>query len=160
MIDTCTSHLVENIGSAPGGTFEPVATVIPPDISRQFSEPAAFVVRWARKSDYMIMVDVEINFYLDKGQLTGRTLDLAVGAGKAAVSIPYWAAKELLENRRGLLVAFGDSQALSVATAEFIDEESQMAEIQSRAYACGMNTTQHPQVGYQWHRMPGDRNSA
>jgi hypothetical protein len=132
---TNTSHLVENIGSAPGGTFEPVAAAIQPDISRQFSEPATFVVRWARKSDCMVLANIKVNFYLDKGQLTGRILVFAAGAGKAAVSIPYWAAKELLENRRGLLVAFCDSRALNHATAELIDDESQIAEIQSRAYA-------------------------
>ncbi len=88
---------------------------------------------------------------MDKEQLTGRILVFAVGAGRAAVSIPYWAAKELFENRRGLLVVFGDSQALSDATAELIDNESQMYKIQSRSYASGMSITPRSQVGYQWH---------
>ncbi|MHC4680237.1 MAG: hypothetical protein ACYTEK_16235 [Planctomycetota bacterium] len=104
-----TSHVVENIGSAPGGTFKPVAAATQPDISRQFSGLVTFVVHKDRKSDCTVAADVDGNSYVDKGQLTSRTLVFAVGAGKAAVSIPYWAAKESLEDRRVLLVAFGAS---------------------------------------------------
>ncbi|TKJ34771.1 MAG: hypothetical protein CEE38_16560 [Planctomycetes bacterium B3_Pla] len=131
-----------------------------------------------KKSHIIIAGDAD----LDKGKLISRVLAFAVGAGKAAVSIPYWAAKELPEDRRGLLVAFDDSRALRNAMVELTGDEPQMAEIQSTAHACGVNKfwskvsnkywkplhtrassrnpTPRPQVGCQWRRMSGYGNSA
>ena len=148
------SHHDENIGSALSDRFELVVSDMQLDISRQFSILPTCVVHWARKSDWVVVTDVEVNFGLDEGQLTGRILVFAVGAGKAAVSIPYWAAKELFENRRALLVAFSDSKSLSKTTAESIGKKSQIAEMQSREYDCGMKSMPRPKVDYQWYRMP------
>jgi len=117
------------------------------DISRQFSGPAAFVLRCTRRSDCIVAADVEVNFYLDKGQPTGRILVFAVGAGKAAVSIPYRAAKELLENKRDLPVVFGYSKALNDAPAGLIYDESQITKIRSGAHAWSTSTTPYPQAG-------------
>jgi hypothetical protein len=53
--------------------------------------------------------------YLQKEQLTSSTLALAVGAGKAVVSTPYWAGQELLAEERRKLVRFGDyTSAVSI----------------------------------------------
>lgn len=114
------------------------------DISRQFSGLAAFVVRCARRSDCIVPVDVEVNFYLDEEQSTGRILVFAVGSGKAAVSIPYRAAKELFENKRDLPVVFGYSQELNDTTAKLIYDKSQITKLRSRAYAWSTNTTPYP----------------
>lgn len=147
------SHHDKNIGSTLSNTFELIVSAMKLDISRQFSVLPTFVVHLPRKSDWVVETDVEVNFGSDERKLTGRILVFAVGAGKAAVSIPYWAAKELFENRRGLLVVFNDLKSLSKTTAESIDKKPQMAEMQPGEYDCGMKSMPLPKVGCRWYRM-------
>src|SRR5205807_7050444 len=63
--------------------------------------------------DFISMCDVYVTPYLNEAQMTSGTLAYSFGLGKAVVSTPYWHAKELLNDGRGILVPFGDAKALS-----------------------------------------------
>ena len=58
--------------------------------------------------DFISMCDVYVTPYLNESQMTSGTLAYSFGLGKAVVSTPYWHAKELLADGRGILVPFGD----------------------------------------------------
>ena len=61
--------------------------------------------------EYISMCDVYVTPYLNEAQMTSGTLSYSFGLGKAVVSTPYWHAKELLHDGRGILVPFGDAKA-------------------------------------------------
>jgi glycosyltransferase involved in cell wall biosynthesis len=62
--------------------------------------------------DFISMCDVYVTPYLNEAQMTSGTLAYSFGLGKAVVSTPYWHAKELLGDGRGILVPFGDTNAI------------------------------------------------
>src|SRR5205085_3811862 len=63
--------------------------------------------------DFISMCDVYATPYLNEDQMTSGTLAYSCGLGKAVVSTPYWHAKELLGDGRGILAPFGDARAIS-----------------------------------------------
>src|SRR5712692_5554514 len=67
--------------------------------------------------DFISMCDVYTTPYLNEAQMTSGTLAYSFGLGKAVVSTPYWHAKELLSDGRGILVPFGDAKALTTEIA-------------------------------------------
>jgi len=85
--------------------------------------------------------DIYITPYLHKEQLTSGTLAFAVGAGKAVVSTPYWAAEELLANGRGRLVPFGDSKSIARSIVEILGNERLFSSLRERAYEYGRSRT-------------------
>ena len=58
--------------------------------------------------DFISMCDVYVTPYLNESQMTSGTLAYSFGMGKAVVSTPYWHARELLADGRGVLVPFND----------------------------------------------------
>lgn len=95
--------------------------------------------------------DIYVTPYLHREQLTSGTLAFAVGAGKAVVSTPYWAAQELLAQGRGKLVRFGDSKDLSQSILEILSDDSLLLRIRKRAYEYGRSMT-WPKVGQAYWR--------
>ncbi|UCC22243.1 MAG: glycosyltransferase family 4 protein [Planctomycetota bacterium] len=85
--------------------------------------------------------DIYVTPYLNKEQLTSGTLAFAVGAGKAVVSTPYWAAEELLAQGRGKLVRFADSEHLARSIAELLSNDAQCYKMRKRAYEYGRSMT-------------------
>lgn len=90
--------------------------------------------------------DIYVTPYLNKEQLTSGTLAFAVGAGKAVVSTPYWAAEELLAESRGILVRFGDSEHLAQSIAKVLNNESLFSRMKRLAYEYGRLIT-WPRIG-------------
>jgi glycosyltransferase involved in cell wall biosynthesis len=85
--------------------------------------------------DFIAMCDVYVTPYLNEAQMTSGTLAYSFGLGKAVVSTPYWHARELLANDRGVLVPFGDSGALGREIAGLLTDPERRNGIRQRAYA-------------------------
>ena len=96
--------------------------------------------------------DVYVTPYLHKEQLTSSTLAFAVGAGKAVVSTPYWAAQELLAQGRGKLVPFGDSENIAWSIVEVLGNKSLFNRMKRRAYEYGRSMT-WPKVGQSYWKL-------
>ena len=78
--------------------------------------------------------DIYITPYCHEAQAVSGTLAYAMGAGKAIISTPYWHAAELLDDGRGALVPFGDSDAIAVAAIELLDNDAKRQAMRKRAY--------------------------
>ena len=78
--------------------------------------------------------DIYVTPYLNEAQITSGTLAYAFGCGKAVVSTPYWHAEELLADGRGVLVPFGDSEAMSREICGLLHDEGRRHAMRKRAY--------------------------
>ena len=89
---------------------------------------------------FISMCDVYATPYLNEAQMTSGTLAYSFGLGKAVVSTPYWHARELLRDGRGVLVPFGDVAALGRETAALLSDGPRRLAMRRRAYAEGRST--------------------
>ena len=96
--------------------------------------------------NFLCAADIYVTPYLNKEQLTSGTLSFAVGTGKAVVSSPYWAALELLDDGRGKLVRFGESEQIAEAIIKIIRKDSLFYSLRRRAYEYGRSRT-WPKIG-------------
>jgi glycosyltransferase involved in cell wall biosynthesis len=78
--------------------------------------------------------DIYITPYRQEAQIVSGTLAIALGAGKAIVSTPYWHAKELLADNRGLIVPFDKPDAISEAVLRLLDNDGERHAMRKRAY--------------------------
>src|SRR5690606_17311142 len=58
-------------------------------------------------------------------------------SGKAVVSTPYWHAEELLGDGRGVLVPFGNSEALATNIIDLLDDDHRRHAMRKNAYLAG-----------------------
>jgi len=82
------------------------------------NEHVAFIDQYMTQHDIielLLATDVYVTPYLDPNQITSGTLSYALGAGKAIVSTKYLHAVEALDEGRGTLVEFKDSEQLAHA---------------------------------------------
>ncbi len=86
---------------------------------------------------YIAAADIYVTPYLNEAQITSGTLAYAVGAGKPVVSTPYWHAQELLADGRGVLVPFGDSDALASELTSLAGDDIRRHDIRRAAYRAG-----------------------
>jgi glycosyltransferase involved in cell wall biosynthesis len=91
--------------------------------------------------NYISMCDVYVTPYLNEAQMTSGTLAYSFGLGKAVVSTPYWHAKELLSNGRGILVPFGDANAVSSEISGLLTNDVLRHAMRKRAYAASRSMT-------------------
>ena len=91
--------------------------------------------------DYISMCDVYVTPYLNEAQMTSGTLAYSFGLGKAVVSTPYWHAKELLADGRGILVPFGDAKAIGSEIAGLLADDVRRHAMRKRAYAASRSMT-------------------
>jgi glycosyltransferase involved in cell wall biosynthesis len=91
--------------------------------------------------DFISTCDVYATPYLNEAQMTSGTLAYSFGLGKAVVSTPYWHAKELLSDGRGILVPFGNATAMSTEIAGLLTDDVRRDAMRERAYAASRSMT-------------------
>jgi glycosyltransferase involved in cell wall biosynthesis len=91
--------------------------------------------------EFIAMCDVYVTPYLNEAQMTSGTLAYSFGLGKAVVSTPYWHARELLADGRGVLVPFGDAAALSREIGMLLTDEVKRQRLREGAYSSSRSMT-------------------
>jgi hypothetical protein len=91
--------------------------------------------------EFISACDVYVTPYLNEAQMTSGTLAYSFGLGKPVVSTPYWHARELLAEGRGVLVPFGDEAAIGSEVAELLTDQPRREAMCRRAYAVSRTMT-------------------
>ena len=91
--------------------------------------------------EFISMSDVYVTPYLNEAQMTSGTLAYSFGLGKPIVSTPYWHARELLADGRGVLVPFGDAAGIGHEIAELLTDVPRRQAMRERAYASSRSMT-------------------
>jgi glycosyltransferase involved in cell wall biosynthesis len=100
----------------------------------QFVDQAALL-------EFISMCDVYVTPYLNEAQMTSGTLAYSFGLGKPVVSTPYWHARELLAEGRGILVPFADPAGIGDAIAQLLTDDSRRQAMREQAYATSRSMT-------------------
>jgi glycosyltransferase involved in cell wall biosynthesis len=85
--------------------------------------------------------DIYITPYRQEAQVVSGTLAIALGAGKAIVSTPYWHAKELLADKRGVIVPFESPNSIAEAVLALLENDAERHAMRKRAYLHSRGTT-------------------
>ena len=85
--------------------------------------------------------DIYITPYQREAQIVSGTLAIALGAGKAIISTPYWHANELLAENRGVLVPFENPDAIAEAVVNLLENDGERHAMRKRAYLHSRATT-------------------
>jgi glycosyltransferase involved in cell wall biosynthesis len=91
--------------------------------------------------EYVGAADIYITPYQQEAQVVSGTLAIALGAGKAIISTPYWHAKELLANKRGVMVPFERPDAIAEAVLSLLENDAERHAMRKRAYLHSRETT-------------------
>ena len=87
--------------------------------------------------ELIVLADIYLTPYLVESQITSGTLAYSFGSGKAVISTPFWHARELLDEGRGILVPFGDSGAIAESTIRLLGNEIERHSMRKNAYLLG-----------------------
>lgn len=110
--------------------------------------------------EFIGAADLYITPYLNEAQITSGTLAYTFGAGKAIISTPYWHAAELLDEDRGVLVPFADSQAIAREVNALLGDDTRRHAMRKQAYRLGRemvwsNAAQQYMRTFELSRMEG-----
>ncbi|HET6996294.1 MAG TPA: glycosyltransferase family 4 protein [Chitinophagaceae bacterium] len=101
---------------------------------------------------YLYASDIYITPYLNEAQITSGTLSYAIGAGAAVISTPYWHATELLDEGRGRLFDFNDSEGLAVILTDLLDHPAKLKSLRDKAAAYGQKIA-WPKAGTKYNEL-------
>lgn len=90
---------------------------------------------------YLSACDIYVTPYPSENQISSGTLSFALGAGAAVISTPYWYAKDLLADDRGLLFDFKDSEGLSSLINQLLDDADMLRKYRRNAADHGKKLT-------------------
>lgn len=91
--------------------------------------------------EHMGAADIYITPYRQEAQIVSGTLAIALGAGKAIISTPYWHAQELLAERRGVIIPFDNPNAIAEAVLALLENDAERHAMRKRAYLHSRGTT-------------------
>lgn len=103
-------------------------------------ENVLFVNKYLSLDDllmYYDACDIYLTPYLDAQQITSGTLAYALGMGKACISTPYVYAKEMLDHGTGLFVDYKNSEEITAAVLEILENPAKAAQMEEKAYKVG-----------------------
>jgi glycosyltransferase involved in cell wall biosynthesis len=100
-------------------------------------------------TEFLSAADIYVTPYLKAEQITSGTLAYAVGSGKAAISTPYWYARELLAEGRGILVPWRDPGAIAAEVIALLSNEEKRLDLCQRAASYG-STMKWPVVAHRY----------
>lgn len=124
-------HLVRDQGE----TYR--ASLVARALERGVDQHVVFLDRFVDQStliDFISMCDVYVTPYMNEGQMTSGTLAYSFGMGRAVVSTPYWHARELLADGRGVLVPFNDASSLGREISGLLTDDPRRDRMRARAY--------------------------
>jgi glycosyltransferase involved in cell wall biosynthesis len=81
--------------------------------------------------------DVFLTPYASREQIASGALTFALAAGCAIVSTPYWYALDMLGSGAGLVVPFGDSEAVADAICSYLGHPDRLAAARAEARRIG-----------------------
>ena len=84
-------------------------------------------------ADLLATTDVFVTPYAHREQSSSGALTFALAAGCAAISTPYWYARDVLGSGAGTLVDFGDADALAAAVCAYIEAPETLAQARHEA---------------------------
>jgi glycosyltransferase involved in cell wall biosynthesis len=102
-------------------------------VSAQLQLPNRFISS-EELNELVSTADIYITPYRQEAQAVSGTLAIAMGAGKAIISTPYWHATELLADNRGVIVPFEDPDAIAVAVLRLLGNDGERHAMRKRAY--------------------------
>ncbi|WP_037501468.1 glycosyltransferase family 4 protein [Sphingobacterium deserti] len=89
-----------------------------------------------RLTTYLSACDIYLTPYLNEAQISSGTLSFAIGAGACVVSTPYWHAKELLADGRGVLFEKENAKQLEKILLNLLLHEKNLLQIRDTVSAC------------------------
>ncbi|MBN1262981.1 MAG: glycosyltransferase family 4 protein [Candidatus Pacebacteria bacterium] len=92
---------------------------------------------------YLMASDFYITPYLGADQTASGTLAYALAAGKVCLSTPYVYAREVLADKRGVLIDFRNSTQIAQALNYYLDHPLTMEKTKRRAYDYGRQMIWH-----------------
>lgn len=111
-----------------------------------------FINRFASNKElfeFLKICDIYVIPYVDENQISSGTLIYTMGAGKPIISTPFWYAKEMLADNRGVLFDFNDSEQLSEKIIYLLDNEAEQKRISGNALALA-EQCYWPNIGKQY----------
>jgi len=97
-----------------------------------------FVNRFVTNNElfsYLELCDIYVIPYLGEKQISSGTLIYTMAAAKPIISTPFWYAKELLAEERGILFDFSNSDQLAGIINRLLEDDKKRATIAQNAFS-------------------------
>lgn len=108
------------------------------------SDHVRFINRFSPRDELVGMIvasDVFVTPYLSEAQITSGVLAYASGLGKPVISTPYWHARDLLDESRGVLVPFASPESIAEEAMALLGDGGRLQRMSAAARALGRQTT-------------------